>query len=496
MSSPISQVRILHFSDLHFDKERGRKNAHRFEPEAGTSYGQLSGTGVPTLLQSIRSDWDALAKERGDGGGPLETLVAITGDLTEHHSTDEFGEAYTFLHGLTSSQTFLSSPLSPPQVYLVPGNHDVDWDQPQLGGRWERFISFYQRVYRDLPGRQVYPDEPRSLNRVFFRAQEPAVLIVELNSCLHIQEHVDTAMRGEIDPAALAEVRDALDAIPQSDRDRALRLALVHHHPVLIPAFGEPGRDYDAIDRSIQLFTVLRDYGFHLILHGHKHYPHTFTYDPACAWTTEPVSPIMIVAGGSAGSNGLPDPPNATNTYNIITAAWNRNANTARIRVETRGLRLRDRYGRPLLEPDWHWYTLRDVDQTLVPRQPYQGMEIHRQAFDPGPDGQLENQRRKVYAELRGNMPVVELVPALRPGFAYEARVRIADHGRSEAQIPTEVVWSAGDKFPQMFRCTARDNPEFRAAFGYRGPMLIQARMQFADGQVRLGHVYAELPTA
>ncbi|MEZ5952199.1 MAG: hypothetical protein R3C12_24015 [Planctomycetaceae bacterium] len=56
-------------------------------------------------------------------------------------------------------------------------------------------------------------------------------------------------------------------------------LALIHHHPVLIPALVEADRNYDAVLRSGHLLNLLNKYGFHLVLHGHKHWPCTFTVD-------------------------------------------------------------------------------------------------------------------------------------------------------------------------------------------------------------------------
>ena len=51
---------------------------------------------------------------------------------------------------------------------------------------------------------------------------------------------------------------------------------MVHHHPILLPTLAEPGRGYDAINGAQHLLTMLHRYGFHVLLHGHKHYPHTF----------------------------------------------------------------------------------------------------------------------------------------------------------------------------------------------------------------------------
>jgi hypothetical protein len=82
---------------------------------------------------------------------------------------------------------------------------------------------------------------------------------------------------------------------------RAIKIALIHHHPVLIAALAEPGRGYDAVLNSGRLLTILRKHGFHMILHGHKHDPYVFTEDSRSAFRTSSQNPILIAAGGSVG---------------------------------------------------------------------------------------------------------------------------------------------------------------------------------------------------
>jgi hypothetical protein len=48
---------------------------------------------------------------------------------------------------------------------------------------------------------------------------------------------------------------------------------------VVLPSLAEPDRGYDAILGSQLLLDLLKRYDFHVLLHGHKHYPHTFSYD-------------------------------------------------------------------------------------------------------------------------------------------------------------------------------------------------------------------------
>jgi hypothetical protein len=48
--------------------------------------------------------------------------------------------------------------------------------------------------------------------------------------------------------------------------------------------------------------------------------------------------------------------------------------------------------------------------------------------------------------------------------------------------------------FDRMAACLKDRDPNFCASFDYWGPMLIQARIRFADGTSCAGYVYARIP--
>src|SRR5207253_2780716 len=86
----------------------------------------------------------------------------------------------------------------------------------------------------------------------------------------------------------------------------AIKVALVHHHPILIPSLVEAGRGaggdpnepgYDAIFNAQRVLNVMHRYGFHVLLHGHKHIPHVFTEDIVNACHATDDHSIVIVAG-------------------------------------------------------------------------------------------------------------------------------------------------------------------------------------------------------
>lgn len=201
----------------------------------------------------------------------------------------------------------------------------------------------------------------------------------------------------------------------------------------------------------------------------------------------------MIVAGGSCGSVALPGGTRKCNTYNHIVVKWNPTALQARIQVVTRGL---TRVGPDNeLDPDqWHWKTIRIFDKTL---SPYESLPLpgafSRIPFPEAGDS-FEEERDATYQKLRFNMPVVEVLQSLQPGQGYEARVWLVRH-RHHTESPVRVIWSAGHMFDRKV-CEADASPEFCAFFHYWGPMLIQAQLEFEDGERVAHHVYARLPDA
>jgi 3',5'-cyclic AMP phosphodiesterase CpdA len=478
MSHDLRQLSILHISDLHFGA------SHRFDPLATPSSDIPVRRGMPTLFESLEADFGTSRSESA-------VVVAVTGDLTQHAAQGEFDQAARLLSRLTES-SILGRSLFREDIFVVPGNHDVIFTEPEKERRWQPYCSFYQNFFR----RPVFTDAPEELNKVHDRSSDLGAIVVELNSCVSVMKGAPDEQRGQIDIGSIQSLRKQLEAIDQAKLKESIRIALVHHHPVLLPAFAESSRGYDCIINADKLLMVLRDLGFHLILHGHKHFPHIFSYDAQCAWTREECNPTIVVAGGSVGSRALPQLPNACNTYNGITIKWNPSANEGRVLIETRGLMTSDEYGRELLPEDWHWRTTRVFDRLITPRR-YMPAEARAQRvlFDKGHGEHSELLRIQQYQKLRGNMPVVEVMPSLRGDQAYEARVWIEPHKRSEEDIPDKVIWSAGRMF-SMVVCEYKDNPHFCTGFEYWGPMLIQARIFFKDGKQASGFVYARLPSS
>jgi 3',5'-cyclic AMP phosphodiesterase CpdA len=478
------QLNIIHLSDMHF----GDNSICR--PEDKTS----SSTGFPKLhellLRDLNGDsWNesVWAVRPSEGGSFAPLIVAATGDFTQKAQQEEFDEAEEFLRGIVG-ETVIGQKLIHDHIFTIPGNHDVVFNKKDPAHRFSNYCHFYNSFYDGVRSHVLAKNanDLTSLHSV----DDYRVVVAEINSCYYVEKDTEDESRGQVDLKALTRLKKQLLELG-AERSGWVKIALVHHHPILIPSFVEAGRGVDAVLNARSLLRTLRDSGFQLVLHGHKHNPHVFSFDPEPAWTQGRMAPQLIVAGGSCGSRALPEGKERANTYNLMTIKWNPDTLQARVEVVTRGLVRLGTYEE--LDPDeWAWKTLRRYDKFL---SPYEHIPSPRRAV-PTPPPQETDSSEKVrsgrYSDLRLNMPVVEVFPSLKPGQEYEARVWIETH-KYHKDTPVKVTWSAGPKFGKK----VLDNsyaPDFAASFHYWGSVLIQVEMQFSDGHVAFGHVYARIP--
>ncbi|MEH2569079.1 hypothetical protein V1289_008706 [Bradyrhizobium sp. AZCC 2289] len=240
---------------------------------------------------------------------------------------------------------------------------------------------------------------------------------------------------------------------------------------------------------------MLRNFGFHLVLHGHKHNPYHFSENSYTAFHEMQRPPILIVAGGSASSTELPE--DGFNCYNSIRVKWNPEAKQGRIMLWTSRL-IVSKKGERLLSSDWRWMT------RLIDDRPYlggpsfpQSIATELREFETATDKQDEHRRRKLYNQLRYNLPVCEVMPSLISGQHNEARVWIEFHESTrdkKKDRPLAVTWSAGESNAVITVQGDKDH-RFCATFHYYGPMLVQAKLSFSDGDVAYGYVYVRMPT-
>ena len=472
------QIEIIHLSDIHFGED------HRFIPPLTSEGDRAAGAGIPKLLEKLQEDF-----EGPDTSCPV--IFCITGDITTTASYDEFDQAESFINSLAQSRIF-GCERGMKSILIVPGNHDVSYTGKSIGERWQRWVEFNNRLY----GTAVKRENPWAVSKVCDLIDEFGVVVLCLNSCIYIEKDKLSEKRGELDDKQLLKIKQELQNIEPSRLDSAIRIALIHHHPVLIPELVEKDRGYDAVVQADKLLTILHQFGFHLLLHGHKHYPLTFLEDINVGFLENDDQPIMVVAGGSVGSTGLPDHPKKSNCYNRITVKWHPAAGQTRIRIVTRGLSLYEGTTKRL-PGEWEWQTIKEEDKSFYKWKPYPAPQFETFEGALNHDGpNRDAKRRAIYKGNRGNMPVVEVMPSLQPGMAYEARCWIVRHPPFDQpeNVPEEVTWSAGPRFP-TYTIRKQNDPNFCGVFDYWGPMIIEGILKFANEERVAVYIYARMPS-
>lgn len=483
----LAQARFIHVSDPHFGP------GHRFDPPTPPDGNPAPRRGFPSLAESIRADLEhddfAAAVWHGDGVHVSPLVLAISGDLTQSASDAEFQRAEGFVTEFCSSPV-LSTRLNVAQTALVPGNHDVRYGEKTPSDRWAPYTSFARRLRGLGSSSSAGHDATRVVDRTAER-----LLLVEINSAAYVEKDTPETNRGVIDQQAIADLRRGLEAVDEKRAACSIKVAILHHHPVVLPTLAEPGRGYDAVVNANLLLAMLRDFGFHLVLHGHKHHPHTFSYDASSAWRRGPTHPLLVVAGGTAGAGdgAVPHEPGATNTYNAVSVRWNPMAGHGRVLVVTRGLVRYDDRGQDLPAPMWTWRTLRVDDRLIGTGSDSPDSQESGREFVPA-DAPLEVLRKQAYDDLRQNMLVAEVMPSFDTDQAYEVKVWLVPHYADARELPRRVEWSAGPKFGQVAVCERDRDSTYCAKFTYWDGMLVQARLHFEDGQVVTAAVYARKP--
>jgi len=315
-------VRILHLSDLHFDKDDDP--LARLQP----------------LLRDIRD------RDGGLGFEHLDYLI-LSGDLTNHGSAEEFDCVYRFV-----SELIKHFELSAGRCVIVPGNHDLSWktkvydwqpkdevvlntlkpgsyveqgegylirDESAYPKRFENFGRFYHELIQ-LP----YPLRPAA-QCIPILFEDTRLQLLALNSAWEIDRY--NRDRSSINPSALAAgLLEAAEQIARARRDGrmaqdadVLRIAVWHH-----PVTGNEKISDDAF------LEQLRQEQVKLCLHGHVHEDRADVIG-----YLHPRSAVYITGAGSFGAPVNARPESTPRLYNLL-EVWR---DHSKIRVHTRCLR-------------------------------------------------------------------------------------------------------------------------------------------------------------
>lgn len=279
----MSTFRLAHLSDPHLPPPDGalrggdvfskrllsrfawRRKRHRHSPE---------------VLAAIAADVRAAAPDH----------VAVTGDLTNFATPEEFAAAARWLESLGQ----------PADVTVSPGNHDALTARraPERFAPWAAWLG-------DAPG----ADFPH------LRVRGPVAIV---NACSGAPTALHLA-QGALGAEQIARLADIL----AQTRAQGLFRVLLVHHPISAGAVSAR----KALTDAEALRAVLRDQGVELVLHGHAH-------EALLNRVAGPSGPIPVMGVPSASTPAGGHDPAAR--WNLIHVTRARSG--FQIRVEARGV--------------------------------------------------------------------------------------------------------------------------------------------------------------
>ena len=322
-TTPVSTdpIRILHLSDLHF--------ADSDDPLVR----------LQPLLADLRD------KEGGFGFEQLDYLV-LSGDLTNRASPEEFERVYQLI-----SEVIERFKLSANRCLIVPGNHDLSWDEqvyrwrqarlvdlkstpadalvPLGHGYLERDDDLYPQRFREFGKlyhnlvQQPYPPnaEGQGLSFLF---PDTRLQFLTFNSSWEIDEFHQTrsSLNESAVVAALLKADEQLQQAGKAEQldknAKVLRLAVWHH-----PVTGNEKIVNDDFLERLQKAEV------QLCLHGHVHQQRTDIIG-----YVQPRK-IHVIGTGSFGAVAKHRPESTPRLYNLIEIARDHSW----VKVHTRHMR-------------------------------------------------------------------------------------------------------------------------------------------------------------
>lgn len=249
-----------------------------------------------------------MVKQKG-----LEVDVVLSpGDLTDQIAPEGMMQAWDHL-------CELQRVLKAPTLLTTLGNHDVD-SKKEKGP--EPF-KIAQTLHPDFPLVVSTERDCFWANGFFHRLVPPLAEFIVLNTVI---DHVDevTAKRGTFDSERIALLKSSLERWDAEHDPLPLRIALMHHHPILHSNVNFGSNDVLAF--GDQLLSMLAERGFQIVIHGHRH-------DPRITRVVASGRDVFVIAAGSFAAMLKELASTTRNLFHVLTVQLESDgAFTARLR--------------------------------------------------------------------------------------------------------------------------------------------------------------------
>jgi len=290
-------IRILHLSDIHLDEniwnlnQDENKSAEKKKEKAKKGEGKHD---LPKFFEYKETFINFIKNIK-----PKPNFIIITGDLVnsgnDQVSYDILNE---FLTDLSKDDLSTELFIKKENIIIVPGNHDVNWEQSIVMHRLDCFQDFLKRFYEN----QEYEIEIDSHNNKIIKKKweydfivnnekinftplyspllNPENLIpqkireviakelVEDNTDNSIKKWFKAFDRGLIEKYQIDEIKEVMDD--------TVRVCIFHHNPLSI---SRPKNDFSTnffpeinlLSNGAEVIEELTEKGFDIIFHGHRH---------------------------------------------------------------------------------------------------------------------------------------------------------------------------------------------------------------------------------
>jgi predicted phosphodiesterase len=287
---------ILHLSDLHL----GGTDAweRRTDDKVGV---------VPrdenARLSVLSTSLQAVKRYLEDRGTELDALV-VSGDITSRHDTVGFERFAKVLDDVS---------LAPPdRILVVPGNHDVDWqEQPGTTKKYAKFLEYTRARSMRTPlcDGVDFVGDPADCDAAPVLPLKDCVLVAvnSANWCgVRLGDPPDDEEIFDVARVSEPQLDRLTDILRTHDTAGLVRIAVLHHH--LLPVTeDEEARPYESFTNLARLRGWLREHQFHAVLHGHKHRP-VITWDHVYELGDheKPARRMLVVSAPTPTSWGAP----------------------------------------------------------------------------------------------------------------------------------------------------------------------------------------------
>ncbi len=233
----------------------------------------------------------------------IPDILIVTGDLTTYATEDEMdiaGEKLVIIKELMKKKKTSKRKKKDPYIFIVPGNHDLDWSQSEYSQKINRYAKMSTVLFNK--DNDIISCCYKNNNApIYFAFDEPWNMLIYLFNSTKLGGSINPDIKDiynetisltknnmsedeakqfqDLNTKLFKYMREDPGFIEKSDLDRMetkikkvnseIKIAVMHHNPA--PVITNDLERYDSIINSGIVNSYLIRNNFDIVLHGHKH---------------------------------------------------------------------------------------------------------------------------------------------------------------------------------------------------------------------------------